>query len=112
MSAAIDSPIETNRRKWDERVAVHRADRTGSMRSRRSGAAATCCCRSSRREIGDVAGKRLLHLQCHFGLDTLSLARRGAVVDRRRFLGAGDRTARGLATEAGLAARFVEMQRL
>ena len=31
-------------------------------------------------EVGDVRGKRLLHLQCHFGLDTLSWARRGAHV--------------------------------
>jgi hypothetical protein len=31
-----------------------------------------------REAIGDVAGKRLLHLQCHFGLDTLSLARMGS----------------------------------
>ena len=31
-------------------------------------------------EEGDVAGKRLLHLQCHFGLDTLSWARLGAKV--------------------------------
>ena len=29
-------------------------------------------------EVGDVAGKDLLHLQCHFGLDTLAWARRGA----------------------------------
>lgn len=28
--------------------------------------------------LGDVRGKRIIHLQCHFGLDTLSLARRGA----------------------------------
>jgi SAM-dependent methyltransferase len=31
-------------------------------------------------EVGEVHGKRLLHLQCHFGLDTLSWARRGAQV--------------------------------
>jgi 2-polyprenyl-3-methyl-5-hydroxy-6-metoxy-1,4-benzoquinol methylase len=31
-------------------------------------------------EVGDVAGKDLLHLQCHFGLDTLAWARRGARV--------------------------------
>ena len=32
-------------------------------------------------ELGEVAGKQLLHLQCHFGLDTLSLARLGAPED-------------------------------
>jgi len=31
-------------------------------------------------EVGDVAGKSLLHLQCHFGIDTLSWARLGARV--------------------------------
>lgn len=30
-------------------------------------------------EVGDVTGLRLLHLQCHFGLDTLSWVRRGAI---------------------------------
>ena len=36
--------------------------------------------RVEREEVGEVQGKRLLHLQCHFGLDTLSWARRGAQV--------------------------------
>ena len=31
-------------------------------------------------ELGNVQGKSLLHLQCHFGLDTLSWAREGAKV--------------------------------
>ena len=31
-------------------------------------------------ELGDVSGKSLLHLQCHFGLDTMSWARKGAHV--------------------------------
>ena len=31
-------------------------------------------------EVGDVSGKSLLHMQCHIGTDTLSWARRGAVV--------------------------------
>ena len=37
-------------------------------------------------EVGDVAGKRLVHLQCHFGLDSLSWARAGASVRRARLL--------------------------
>ncbi|MCE7737001.1 MAG: SAM-dependent methyltransferase, partial [Candidatus Heimdallarchaeota archaeon] len=32
------------------------------------------------KELPDITGKSLLHLQCHFGMDTLSLARKGAVV--------------------------------
>jgi SAM-dependent methyltransferase len=58
-------------------------------------------------EVGDVAGKDLLHLQCHFGLDTLSWARRGARVTGIDFSERGIEQARLLAAEAGLDARFL-----
>jgi SAM-dependent methyltransferase len=59
-------------------------------------------------EIGDVAGKRLVHLQCHFGLDTLSLARRGAMVTGLDFSANALAQARTLAQDVGIEARFVE----
>jgi SAM-dependent methyltransferase len=59
-------------------------------------------------EIGDVTGKTLIHLQCHFGLDTLSLARRGAEVTGLDFAPQAVKAARALAAEAKLDARFVE----
>lgn len=58
-------------------------------------------------ELGDVSGKSLLHLQCHFGLDTLSWARRGAHVTGVDFSERAIELARSLAAELGLAARFV-----
>src|SRR5207245_4913253 len=58
-------------------------------------------------ELGDVRGRTLLHLQCHFGLDTLSWARRGALVTGADFSPVGIETARALADELGLEARFV-----
>ncbi|XVH31663.1 class I SAM-dependent methyltransferase [Haloferacaceae archaeon DSL9] len=60
-------------------------------------------------EVGDVEGKSLLHLQCHFGLDTLSWARRGARVAGVDISGTAVETARELSAEAGLAdrSRFV-----
>jgi SAM-dependent methyltransferase len=108
MSTALDLPTETNRRMWDERVAVHCADRTGfyAVETFRQGGDVLLPIESQ--EIGAVAGKRLLHLQCHFGLDTLSLARRGAAVTGVDFSRPAIETARSLAAEAGLAARFVE----
>jgi SAM-dependent methyltransferase len=108
MTSSIDSAIEANRRNWDERVAVHRADRTGfyGVEEFRRGGDVLGPIESG--EIGDVAGMRLLHLQCHFGLDTLSLARRGALVTGVDFSAPAIATARELAAEAGLAARFVE----
>jgi SAM-dependent methyltransferase len=59
-------------------------------------------------EIGDIAGRRLAHLQCHIGLDTLSLARRGAHVTGLDFSPNALATARGFALESGIEARFVE----
>jgi SAM-dependent methyltransferase len=104
----IDSLIEANRRNWDERVAVHRADRTGFYGVAGFLAGADSLMAIEAGEIGGVAGRRLLHLQCHFGLDTLSLARRGADVVGVDFSEAAIEAARGLAREAGLAARFVQ----
>jgi SAM-dependent methyltransferase len=58
-------------------------------------------------ELGDVAGKSLLHLQCHFGLDTLSWARRGATVTGADFSDHAIAAAGALAKEVNLTARFV-----
>jgi len=59
-------------------------------------------------EVGPVAGKRLLHLQCHFGLDSLSWARRGANVTGLDFSAPAIAAARDLARETGIDATFVE----
>ena len=59
--------------------------------------------------IGDVAGRSLLHLQCHFGIDTLSWARLGARVTGADFSPAAIELARSLAAELGFQeARFVQ----
>jgi SAM-dependent methyltransferase len=60
--------------------------------------------------VGDVAGKRLLHLQCHFGMDTLSWARLGAHVTGLDFSPAAIAEARRIAAAADLDARFVEAE--
>jgi SAM-dependent methyltransferase len=62
--------------------------------------------------VGGVAGLDLLHLQCHFGLDTLSWAREGARVTGVDFSPVAVRRARQLAAEAGLVAEFIESDAL
>ena len=57
--------------------------------------------------VGDVRGRSLLHLMCHFGLDTLSWARLGAEVTGVDFSEPAIAQARALADELGLRARFV-----
>jgi len=59
-------------------------------------------------EIGNLRGKSLAHLQCHFGLDTLSLARRGAKVTGLDFAPNAIAAAQALAAEAKIDARFVQ----
>ena len=67
---------EPNRRRWDEVTPVHVASRFYDVDGFLAG---RCGVKPIEREaLGDLRGKRLLHLQCHFGLDTLSLARQGA----------------------------------
>jgi SAM-dependent methyltransferase len=58
-------------------------------------------------DLGEVRGKSLVHLQCHFGLDTLSWARLGADVTGLDFSPAAIEAAAALARSIGVAARFV-----
>ena len=60
-----------------------------------------------REEVGEVRGKSLLHLQCHFGLDTLSWARLGARVTGVDFSDRAIELARSLADDLGLEATFL-----
>jgi len=60
-----------------------------------------------RNELPDVSGKTLLHLQCHFGLDTLSWAREGAIVTGVDFSEHAIALATKLAFRAKLDARFI-----
>jgi 2-polyprenyl-3-methyl-5-hydroxy-6-metoxy-1,4-benzoquinol methylase len=61
-----------------------------------------------REAVGDVAGLDVLHLQCHIGFDSVSLARRGARVTGADFSPASLVKARELAARAGVEAEFVE----
>ena len=57
-------------------------------------------------ELGDVAGNTFLHLQCHFGLDTLAWARRGALVTGVDFSDNAITLARSLSEELDIPAHF------
>ena len=101
-------PIEINRLNWDERAAIHARDTTGDYMLDRFRAGEDALHEIEAAEIGDISGKRTLHLQCHIGRDTLCLARRGAQVTGLDFSGAALGVARDLAAETGLSATFVQ----
>jgi 2-polyprenyl-3-methyl-5-hydroxy-6-metoxy-1,4-benzoquinol methylase len=100
--------IDVNRRNWDERATIHARDtsRTYMLDRFRAGEDTLFAIESA--ELGDISGKRVLHLQCHIGCDTLSLVRRGAVVTGLDFSGVALGFARDLAEETGLKADFVQ----
>jgi SAM-dependent methyltransferase len=104
----MTDPIETNRRNWDERAAIHARDSTGDYMLDRFRAGEDALHAIEAAELGDIAGKRVLHLQCHIGRDTLCLVRRGATVTGLDFSPAALDVARRLSNETGLKADFVE----
>lgn len=56
--------------------------------------------------LGDIRGKSILHLQCHFGMDTLSLSKTGANVVGVDFSEEAIQTVKSLNEELGLNAQF------
>jgi SAM-dependent methyltransferase len=101
----MDEHLETNRRHWDELVPLHTQSDYYDVASFKAGKSSLHDL--ERQELGDVRGKTLLHLQCHFGMDSLSWAREGAVVTGIDFSGPAIEAARALAAETGVEARFV-----
>jgi len=97
-----------NRANWGERVAIHLEAPGYDLAPLRAGRGRLNAIEEA--ELGDVRGLRVLHLQCHFGADTLCLAQRGATVVGLDFSAAAIAAARQLTEELGLAdrARFVQ----
>lgn len=98
--------LEVNRALWDEKTKHHQQSGFYDMKGFLSG-------KNSLREIEltaltpVVAGKTVLHLQCHFGQDSLSLARMGAKVTGVDFSNTSIELARSLNTQLGLDAQFI-----
>jgi hypothetical protein len=105
----LDGSRAANLKNWESRVPVHAASRTYDLdglvsgRKRLSDVVAF-----DAPHLGDLTGLDVVHLQCHIGTDTLSLARLGgpspASTSRRRHSGRAD------ITRAGLDVTFVESE--
>ncbi len=78
MKAEESDYINVNRKSWNEKVAIHVGsdfyDVAGFLKGN------TSLNEIELSLLGDIKGKRILHLQCHFGQDSISLARMGARV--------------------------------
>ena len=97
--------FEINKNLWNQKVAVHLNTELYDMESFMAG-------RNSLDEatlqlLGDVKGKSILHLQCHFGQDSLSLARMGAKVTAADLSDVGIQKAKDLNAELNLDVTFI-----
>ena len=101
----MDKRLVTNRNNWNERAPVHAASAFYDVESFKKGRITLN--EIERREVGDVAGKTFLHLQCHFGMDTMSWSRLGAKATGIDFSDAAIELARALNHEVGANARFI-----
>jgi SAM-dependent methyltransferase len=73
-----DQYFEANKELWNKRTAVHKDSSFYDVAGFKAGANALTPIELN--EVGDVKGKKMLHLQCHFGMDSLNWARLGAEV--------------------------------
>jgi SAM-dependent methyltransferase len=97
--------LRSNRELWDAWTGIHRDSAFYDIDAFLSGESSLNGI--EREAVGDVRGKRLLHLQCHFGMDTLSWARLGAEVTGVDFSPKAIEAARELAAQAGIEAEFL-----
>jgi len=104
----MDETIRSNRDVWDAWTKIHVGSEFYDVASFKNGERPIRIADYEREEVGSVEGKTLLHLQCHFGLDTLSWARLGATVTGLDFSAAAIEAARTLAAEVGIPATFVQ----
>jgi 2-polyprenyl-3-methyl-5-hydroxy-6-metoxy-1,4-benzoquinol methylase len=103
IAVSIEEAQAANRKWWDSAVPVHLASAFYDVEGWLADGSGP-----KAREVavlGDVAGLDLVHLQCHFGKDTLSWARAGATVTGLDFSVPAIAAARDLARRAGLADR-------
>ncbi len=102
----FEDEMAVNKRWWDGATPVHFRSRSYDVEGFRKGASSLLPIEIQ--EMGNVEGKHLLHLQCHFGMDTLSWAKKGAIVTGVDFSPEAIVTARRLAAELAIPARFIE----
>jgi 2-polyprenyl-3-methyl-5-hydroxy-6-metoxy-1,4-benzoquinol methylase len=94
-----------NKQLWNNRTVVHKDSSFYDMPSFLKGK--TALKEIELKELGDVKGKKILHLQCHFGMDTLSLARMGVKVTGVDLSDTAIEEAKKLNSNLGLDAEFI-----
>jgi SAM-dependent methyltransferase len=101
----MDEFLQANQKLWNEWTGEHEKSPFYDLDGFRAGRERLKTIELA--EVGDVRDKKLLHLQCHFGLDTLAWARHGAVVTGVDLSDQSIALAQSLSAELELPARFI-----
>lgn len=96
---------EINKKWWNDVTPIHARSKLYNLASFKKGK--TSLEKTEIEELGNVKGKTMLHLMCHFGMDTLSWARRGAVVTGVDISNESIKLANKLSREIKVPARFI-----
>jgi SAM-dependent methyltransferase len=105
----MDDYRDVNRANWNDRVAAHAASPDYAVaRFTDDPSFLSEVVTFDRTRLGDIAGLDAVHLQCHIGTDTVSLARLGAKLTGLDFSAPALEQGRRLAEAAGLEIEFVE----
>lgn len=107
MKQNFKSFLESNQAYWDELTEVHCTSPYSAYNIAEFKQGKTTLYPTELRELGNVSGKKLLHLQCHLGLDSLSLVRLGAKVTGVDFSLKAISQARSLSDELAIPATFI-----
>jgi len=97
--------FDTNLKRWNELVNINAKSKFYDLEGFKAGK--TSLLSIEREELTEVKGKTLLHLQCHFGMETLSWAREGAIVTGIDFSENAITLARSLSEELEIPASFI-----
>lgn len=100
--------IETNRSLWNGWTEINKNSNLYKLENFKAGENRLKSIELE--ELTDVAGKTMLHLQCHFGMDTMSWARMGAKVTGIDFSPEAISLAKSLSDELNIPARFIETE--
>lgn len=97
--------FKMNQNAWDKKTPVHFASPLYNVDEVKKGG--TSLNKIEIDDLGDVSNKRILHLQCHFGLDSISLTKMGAEVLGVDFSTMAIEQARKLAKELNVSTKFL-----
>ncbi|KPK72856.1 hypothetical protein AMJ87_03445 [candidate division WOR_3 bacterium SM23_60] len=98
--------LKKNREMWNGLASLHVTSKFYDVEGFKKGK--TSLTFIERKELGDISGRSLLHLQCHFGLDTMSWAHLGARVTGVDFSEKAIKLAGSIAQDLKIDARFIQ----